>query len=223
MAEKVVVKAEKREGRGKNDSRRLRVEGKVPVVVYGGGGESVAAAADLRQLATVLRSDTGVNTIFSLDMAGEGSGDVIFQDRQIDALKGRLVHADLRRIAKGEKIEVTIPIHIVGEAIGVKENEGGVLNQQTREIKVLCETSKIPEFIEVDVSDLQLNESIHVSDLKFEEGVEVHELPETVVASVVIVKEEELEPDLETAEPELVDQKGDEDVEEGEAKDKDKE
>lgn len=220
MAEKVIVKAEKREGRGKNDSRRLRVAGKVPVVVYGGGGEAVAAAADLRQLATVLRSDTGVNTIFSLDMAGEGTGDVIFQDRQIDALRGRLVHADLRRIAKGEKIEVTIPVHIVGEAIGVKENEGGVLNQQVREIKVLCETSKIPEFIEVDVSELQLNESIHVSDLKFEEGVEVHELPETVVASVVIVKEEELEPDLETAEPELVDQKGDEAADEAEAKDK---
>jgi len=128
-----------------------------------------------------------------------------------------LIHADLRRIAKGEKIEVTVAIHLIGEAIGVKENEGGVLNQQTREIKVLCETSKIPEFIEFDVSDLQLNESIHVSDLKVEEGVEIHESPETVVASVVIVKEEELEPDTEVVEPELVDQKGDE-AEEGEAK-----
>jgi large subunit ribosomal protein L25 len=217
MADKVVVKAEKRENRGKNDARRLRQAGKVPVVIYGGGGEAVAATAELSQLATVLRSDSGVNTIFSLDMAGEGSGDVIFQDRQIDPLRGRLIHADLRRIAKGEKIEVTVAIHLIGEAIGVKENEGGVLNQQTREIKVLCETSKIPEFIEFDVSDLQLNESIHVSDLKVEEGVEIHESPETVVASVVIVKEEELEPDTEVVEPELVDQKGDE-AEEGEAK-----
>ena len=219
MADKVVVKAEKREGRGKNDSRRHRAAGRVPVVVYGGGGEAVAAIAELSDLATVLRSDTGVNTIFSLDMAGEGSGDVIFQDRQIDPLKGRLVHADLRRIAKGEKIEVTVPIHLIGEAVGVEENEGGVLNQQTREIKVLCETSKIPEFIEVDVTNLQLNESIHVSDLKVGEGVEIHELPETVIASVVLVKEEELEPALEAAEPELVDQKG-EDSEEGEANEK---
>lgn len=204
MADKVVVKAEKREGRGKNDSRRLRAAGKVPVVVYGGGGEPVAAVADLRELATVLRSDSGINTIFTLDMAGEGTGDVIFQDRQIDALKGRLVHADLRRLAKGEKIEVTVQIHIIGDAIGVKDNEGGMLNQQTREIKVLCEPSKIPEFIEVDVSNLQLNESIHVSDLRVEEGVEIHESPETVVASVIIVKEEELEPDMEVSEPEIV-------------------
>lgn len=216
MADKVVVKAEKREGRGKNDARRLRVEGKVPVVVYGGGGEAIAAAASLSELAAVLRSDTGVNTIFSLDMAGEGSGDVIFQDRQIDPLKGRLVHADLRRIAKGEKIEVTVQLHLIGDAIGVKENEGGVLNQQTREIKVLCETSKIPEFIEVDISNLNLNESIHVSDIKVEEGVEIHESPDTVVASVVLVKESELEPDMETAEPELVDQKGEDDAEGGE-------
>ena len=209
MADKVVVKAEKREARGKNDARRLRAAGKVPVVVYGGGGEAVAAAANLSELAAVLRSDSGVNSIFSLDMVGEGTGDVIFQDRQIDPLKGRLVHADLRRIAKGEKIEVTIQLHLTGEAIGVKENEGAVLNQQTREIKVLCETSKIPEFIEVDVSDLNLNESIHVSDIIVGEGVEIHESPDTVVASVVIVKETELEPDMDTAEPELVDQKGD--------------
>ncbi len=204
MADKVVVKAEKREGRGKNDSRRMRAAGKVPVVVYGGGGEAVAAIADLRELATVLRSDSGINTIFTLDMAGEGTGDVIFQDRQIDALRGRLVHADLRRLAKGEKIEVTVQIHLIGEPIGVKENEGGVLNQQTREIKVLCEPSKIPEFIEIDVSNLQMNESIHVSDLKVEEGVEIHELPETVVASIILVKEEELEPDTEVTEPEIV-------------------
>jgi large subunit ribosomal protein L25 len=217
MADKVVVKAEKRDGRGKNDARRMRQAGKVPVVVYGGGGEAVPAIADLRELATVLRSDTGVNTIFSLDMAGEGTGDVIFQDRQIDPLKGRLVHADLRRIAKGEKIEVTVAIHLIGEPIGVKDNEGGILNQQTREIKVLCETSKIPEFIEFDVSNLQLNESVHVSDLKVEEGVEIHESPETVIASVVIVKEVDLEPDTEVVEPELVDQKGDE-SEEGGAK-----
>jgi len=78
MADKVVVKAEKRENRGKNDARRLRQAGKVPVVIYGGGGEAVAATAELSQLATVLRSDSGVNTIFSLDMAGESFGDVIF-------------------------------------------------------------------------------------------------------------------------------------------------
>lgn len=210
MADKVTVKAEKREGRGKNDTRRLRAMGKIPISIYGGGAEAVAAAVELKDLAAILRSDTGHNTVFSLDLAGE-SGDVIFHDRQIDPLKGRLVHADLRRIAKGEKIEVTVPIHITGEAAGLSE-EGAVLNQAMREIKVLCEPSLIPEFFEVDVTNLNVGESFHISDLKVEKGVELHEEPETVVASVVIVKEEELEPQLETSEPEMVDEKGKDDA-----------
>ena len=211
MADKVIIKAERREDRGKNDARRLRSAGKVPVIVYGGGGESVAAVAELKDLAAILRSDSGQNTIFTIDMAGEGTNDVIFHDRQIDPIKGRLIHADLRRLAKGEKIEVTVPIHLIGEP--EETEEGGVLNQQLREIKVLCVPSKIPEYIEIDVSGLQMGESIHVSDLKVEDGVEIHEDAEAVVASIVLVKEPELEPtpEDEVTEPELV---GDE--EEGE-------
>ena len=207
MADKVIVKAEKRAGRGKNDARRLRVAGKVPVSIYGGGGETIAATAELKDLAAILRSDTGHNTIFTIDMIGEGTNDVIFHDRQIDALKGRLVHADLRRLAKGEKIEVTVPIHVVGEAAGLSE-EGAVLNQAIREIKVLCEPSLIPEFYEVDVTELNVGESFHVSDLKVEGGVEILELPEAVIASVVVVKEEELEPQPEASEPEVVGKEG---------------
>ncbi len=211
MAEKVTVKAEKREGRGKNDSRRLRASGKVPISIYGAGAEAVAAVVELKDLAAILRSDSGQNTIFTIDMVGEGTGDVIFHDRQIDALKGRLVHADLRRLAKGEKIEVTVAIHLVGESVGLKE-EGAVLNQQLREIKVLCEPSRIPEFLEVDVTDLNVGESVHVSDMKIGEGIEVHELPESVVASIVVVKEEELEPQLEApAEPEVIGKDGKDD------------
>lgn len=209
MADKVIVKAEKRDARGKNDARRLREAGKIPVSIYGGGGETIAAIVELKELAAILRSDTGHNTIFTLDMIGEGTNDVIFHDRQIHPIKGRLIHADLRRLAKGEKIEVTVPIHIVGEAVGMSE-DGAVLNQQLREIKVLCEPSKIPEFIEADVTNLAVGESIHISDLKFGEGVEVHELPETVVASIVVVREEELEPQLEAAEPTIVGKEGDE-------------
>jgi large subunit ribosomal protein L25 len=215
MADKITIKAEKREGRGKNDSRRLRSAGKVPVVIYGGGGESVAAVANLKDLAAVLRSDTGQNTLFSLDVEGVGADDVIFQDRQINALKGRLKHADLRRFAKGEKIEVTVPIHLLGEPIGVKD-EDGVLEQQLREIKILCEPANIPESIEYDVSELKLGDSIHVSDLKFDKNLEVHELPETMVAHVALVKEPDLEPavDTEGAEPEVIGE-GDETAEGG--------
>jgi large subunit ribosomal protein L25 len=204
MAEKVVVKAEKRDSRGKNVSRRLRVEGKIPVVVYGGGSESLAAAASLSDLAAILRTDAGVNTVFSLDIEGEGINDVIFQDRQIDPVKGRMIHADLRRFAKGEKIEMTVPIHLLGHALGLEE-EGAVLTQAMREIKVLCEPANTPESIDVDVSGLGAGDSIHVSDLKVGAGVEIHDDPETVVASIVIVKEVELEPQVvEGAEPEVV-------------------
>lgn len=205
MAEKVTIKAEKREGRGKNDSRRLRAEGKIPVVVYGGEGESVSAVAALSDLAAILRSDSGHNTVFTLDMTGEGTGDVMFQDRQIDPIRGRLVHADLKRLKKGEKIEVTVSIHLVGEPIGLKE-EGGMLEQQMREIKVLCEPANIPEFIEVNVADLNIGDSIHVSDIKVADTIEIHESPEALVASVTLVKEEVLEPTVEEegAEPEVI-------------------
>lgn len=204
MAEKIIVKAEKREGRGKNDSRRLRVQGKIPVVVYGGGEAAVAAVVELKDLAAILRTDAGANSVFTFDIAGVGATDVIFQDRQIDAIRGRLKHADLRRFAKGEKIEMTVPIHIIGEAAGLQE-EGAVLNQPIHELKVLCEPAKTPDFIEADVTNLNVGDSLHISDLKFDEGIEVHELPETVVATVMIVKEEELEPQTETAgEPEVI-------------------
>lgn len=207
MAEKVTVKAEKREQSGKGFARRLRAEGKIPVTVYGGGKEAVSVAAELSALAAVLRSDTGVNTIFSLDVAGE-TGDVMFQDRQIDPIRGRLLHADLRRLKKGEKIEVMVAVHLVGDPVGVKL-EDGVLQQPIREIKILCEPSNIPEFYEVDVEHLKLGESVHVSDITAGAGVEIHEEPETVIASVIVVKEEleELGPEAGT-EPELVDQDG---------------
>src|SRR5215207_4943441 len=209
MAEKVVVKAEKREGRGKNDTRRLRTEGKIPVSIYGGGEEAVAVVADLKDLAAILRTDTGVNTVFSLDIAGVGAHDVIFQDRQIDSVKGRLMHADLRRISKGEKLEMTVPIHIVGEAPGLKE-DGAVLNQPLHEIKILVDPANVPDAIEVDVSNLNAGESIHVSDLKVAHGIEIHELPETVLASIVMVREEELEPQTAAeGEPEIVGDGGD--------------
>ena len=202
MAEKVVVKAEKRDSRGKNEARRLRAVGKIPVVVYGGGGDSLAATASLSDLAAILRTDAGVNTVFSLDIAGEAVSDVIFQDRQIDPIIGRMVHADLRRIAKGEKMEMTVPIHLIGEPETLEE--GAVISQALREIKVLCEPANAPESIDVDISSLGSGHSIHVSDLKVEKGIEILEAPDAVVASIVIVRETELEPQLEAAEPEVI-------------------
>jgi large subunit ribosomal protein L25 len=204
MAEKIVVKAEKRTSGGKNVNRRLRAEGKVPVVVYGGGTESVAAVAELKDLAAILRTDTGVNTVFSLDIPGEGVNDVIFQDRQIDVIRGRLIHADLRRFARGEKIEMTVPIHLIGEPEALKE-EGAVMTQALREIKVLCEPAKTPDSIDVDVTGLTSEHAVHVSDLKVGEGIEIHESPETVVAANIIGLDVVLGGQVEAgAEPEVV-------------------
>ncbi len=208
MADKVIVKGEVREARGSNDARRLRADGKLPVSVYGGGQDTVAAIASLSDLAAVLRSESGVNTVFSMDIEGFGESDVMFHDRQIHPVKGTLMHADLRRIKKGEKIEVTVPLHLIGEPQALNE-EGAVLNQALREVKIFCTPSKIPDSIDVDISELTLEHAIHVSDVKVEDGIEIHEEAETVVAAIVIVREEELEPQLEEgAEPEVSDESG---------------
>lgn len=217
MAEKIVVKAEKKESGNKNSNRRLRASGKVPVVVYGGGTESVAAVAELKDLAAILRTDSGVNTVFAIDIEGQDNYDVIFQDRQIDPIRGRLIHADLRRFARGEKIEMTVPIHLTGEAKGLEE-EGAVLSQAMHSIKVLCEPAKTPDSIDLDVSELEAGHALHVSDLRVGPGIEIIEAPETVVASIVIVQEVELEPQVaeEGAEPAIAGEEGAEEPKEGE-------
>ena len=217
MAEKIVVKAEKKESGNKNSNRRLRAAGKVPVVVYGGGTDSVAAVAELKDLAAIIRTDAGVNTVFSIDIDGQENYDVIFQDRQIDPIRGRLIHADLRRFARGEKIEMTVPIHLTGEAKGLAEEEGAVLTQAMHSIKVICEPANTPDSIDVDVTELEAGHAIHVSDLRVGEGIEIQEAPETVVASIVIVKEADLEPQVaDGAEPEVAGEETAEETKDGE-------
>jgi large subunit ribosomal protein L25 len=208
MAERqeITVRAELRAGRGKNDARRLRARGMVPLTVYGGAGEPVAAAAQLRELAAILRSDTGHNTIFTLDVDGVGPSEVMFHDRQIDPVKGRLVHADLRRLVSGEKIEVTVPLALDGEPEGVKEG-GGILEQLLREVEIRCEPRNIPEAIHVDVSGLKVHDVLHVSDLRVDETVEILTDPDTGIATVSVVREEPVEapaPEEATAEPEVI-------------------
>lgn len=195
------VQAKQREGRGKNDARRARRDGMVPVTVYGGGAETLAAVAPLRDLAAILRSESGRNTIFTIDVEGVGVSEVMFHDRQIDPIRGRLIHADLTRLVKGQKIEVTVPLHLVGEPIGVKEKQG-VLEQIIREIQIRCEPRNIPDVINVDVSNLDVHDTLHVSDLKVDEGVELLQDADVVIATVGIVKEEaEAAPAIEGEEP----------------------
>ena len=221
MAERkeITVRATQRDARGKNDARRARREGFVPVTLYGGEGEAVSAIARLSELAAILRSDTGHNTIFTLDVEGVGASEVMFHDRQIDPVRGRLVHADLRRLVKGQKIEVTVPLHLNGEPYGVRE-EQGVLEQIVREIEIRCEPRNIPEALNVDVTNLKVHDVLHVSDIPIEENVEILESLETVIATVGIVREEPVEAPEVTeeapAEPEVIGKgKKEEDEEQG--------
>ncbi|GAC1396627.1 MAG: 50S ribosomal protein L25/general stress protein Ctc [Pyrinomonadaceae bacterium] len=219
MAERkeIRVRGEVRTGRGKNDARRLRARGFVPMTIYGGEGESVSVAAPLKDLATILRSDTGHNTIFTLDVDGVGTNEVMFLDRQIDSMHGRLMHADLRRLVRGQKVEVTVPLHLTGEPKGIKE-EGGVLEQIVREINISCRPRSIPDAINVDVSHLGVHDVLHVSDIPKDEDMDILDAPDMVLATVGIIREEEeATPVVEApAEPEVIG-KGKKD-EEGEGK-----
>src|SRR5438270_11186310 len=174
MAEKkeIVLRAVRREGRGKNDARRARSEGQVPVPVYGGASGPVAALAPLSELAAILRSDTGRNTIFTVDIEGVEATEVMFADRQIDPVRSRLVHGDFKRLVKGEKIEATVPLRLVGEPIGVRE-QAGVLEQIIREVEIRCEPRDIPEPLDVDVPNLGVHAGLHVSDIPVSAGVDI--------------------------------------------------
>jgi len=221
MAEKkeIIVRATTRQGRGKNDARRARRNGQVPVTIYGGTGEAVAALAPLSDLAAILRSDTGRNTIFTVDIEGIEAAEVMFADRQIDPVRMRLVHADFKRLVKGEKIEATVPLRLVGEPIGVRE-EQGVLEQIIREIEIRCEPRDIPEHLDADVTNLGVHDVLHISDIPIPAGVEILEDMDTVIATVGVVKEEPVAPVVPVegeapAEPEVIG-KGKKEEEEGE-------
>jgi large subunit ribosomal protein L25 len=220
MSEKkdIVVRAVLREGRGKNDSRRARRNGQVPVTIYGGVGEAVSALAELRDLAAILRSDTGRNTIFTLDIEGVEATEVMFTDRQIHPVRSRLIHADFKRLVKGEKIEATVPLRLVGESIGVRE-QSGMLEQIIREVEIRCEPREIPEHLDVDVSNLGVHDVLHVSDIPLPAGIEILEAPDTVIATVGVVKEEVAATPAEgeaVAEPEVIGKGKKEDEEGGE-------
>ena len=188
MAE-ITVKAEARKEFGKNASRRLRHNGMVPAIVYGGKTGNVSVAVDPKSLQRVLRSEAGRNAILKLEIAGEGATSAILKSWQVDPVRENFLHADFYRIAMDVALRVTVPIHVKGEARGVK-TEGGILELVIRQIEIECLPGDIPEHINVDVSDLGLNQSLRVSDLPVTAKVKVLQNPDQVVVHVVSVKEE---------------------------------
>jgi large subunit ribosomal protein L25 len=188
MAE-IVVSAKTRTDRGKNAARRLRREGFVPGVVYGGKKDNIAVAVDPKALQKVLRSEAGRNSILRLDIANEGATNAILKSWQVDPIRESFLHADFYRIAMDVAIRVTVPIHVVGEARGVKV-DAGILELIMREIEVECLPGDIPGGIDVDVSDLGINGALRVSDVVAPAKVKILEDADQVVVHVVSVKEE---------------------------------
>jgi len=163
------LQAEKRDGRGKNEARRLRAAGKIPAVVYGTEKNAASAiAVDPRVLLRILHSDSGVNTLIGLEGAGlAAGGKVLVKEYQLDPIDHRLLHADFYAVAMDKTITVTVPIVLKGEAKGVKQ-QGGIVDFVNREIEIDVLPGDIPESITVDISELMLHEGVRVRDLQTE-------------------------------------------------------
>ena len=190
MAEIFNVEAEAREAFGKNVARRLRYSGRIPAVVYGGGGPSIPLAVDPRAILRVLHSGAGHNAIFTLEIPGKAPARVMLREWQWDPVRGGLLHVDMVRIARDTKLRVRVPIQITGEPQGVKV-QGGILEFILREVEVECLPDDIPEHITVDVTELLIGRNLRVSDLPVDEKVKVLAEPARVVAHVLPPKTEE--------------------------------
>jgi large subunit ribosomal protein L25 len=188
MAE-MTVSAKGRSARGTSASKRIRREGLVPGIVYGGGGDSLAVTVDSKDIFRLLRSHAGRNTILNLAIEGAGTDNVILKDWQVDPVKETILHADFQRIAMDKALRLTIPIAIRGTAYGVK-TEGGLLEVVMREVDVECMPADIPDEIVCDVTDLGMNGTLRVSDLPVPARVEILDEPDQVIVHVVSVKEE---------------------------------
>ena len=190
MISQEVVEAKPRaeESRGKNEARRLRASGRVPAVVYGARKPSLAISLDPKQISKILQSESGHNTIFELQLDGDNAR-VMIVDWQYDPMKGKLLHIDLKRIAMDERIKVQVPIHLVGEAAGVKQ-QGGILDQVLREVEIECLPSDIPSHFDANVSELVFGTVLRVADLAHAASVKILTDPNQTVAHITSVKEE---------------------------------
>ena len=189
----IVVEGAPRSDRGKNEAKRLRLTGKVPAVLYGGKGEAIALAVNTKQVSAILRSATGHNTLFQVDLAGKHEP-AILKDWQVDPVSGNLLHVDLLRVAMDVRMRVKVPVHTFGEPVGVKQ-QGGVFEVVTREVEVECLPADIPTEFKVDVSGLMLNIALRAKDLAIDTAkMKLLTDPERVLAHVVALKVEEEKP-----------------------------
>ena len=208
MSDQVSLNVDIRTESGKKVARRLRYRGQLPAVVYGEGAASVACSVDYRTLSDLLKAH-GRNAIISLS-AGDVSQSTIIKDIQYHPVRGEMLHVDFHRVDLTRKIVVEVPIRATGSAVGVRIGEG-ILEHMLHEIEVECLPTEIPDHIAIDVSDLDIGDSLHVSDIVLD-GDDlsiVTDIDRTVfaVAAPALVIEEEEEGEDEEG---LVDEEGEE-------------
>jgi large subunit ribosomal protein L25 len=196
MKSEITVSAQPREGRGKNEARRLRASGMAPAIVYGGGAEPIAVAVNPKEVNKILHSGTGSNTIFNIDFNGQ-QAPVMIVDWQYDPIKSRLLHLDLQRIDMNKRMIVNVPVVTSGEPRGVKE-QGGIYELVTREVQIECLPGDIPDQFSVDVTGLMLNQSLRAGDLPIAGSMRLVTTPDTVISHVVTAR---AEPTAEPAAP----------------------
>lgn len=176
MAISFELSAESRKDVGKGASRRLRHEDKIPAIVYGAGKDAVSLTMQHNEIMHALENEAFYSHILELKVDGKAE-QVILRDLQRNPGKPRILHADFQRVSATEKIHMNVPLHFVGEDVapGVK-TDGGIVSHLRNDVEVSCLPKDLPEFIEVDISNLGLNESVHLSQLKLAAGVEIPEL-----------------------------------------------
>lgn len=178
--------AEFREMHGKGASRRLRRSGKVPAILYGGEADARPLSLDHQKLVIMLDNERFYSTILNLKV-GDQSQAAVLKDVQRHPFRNAVLHVDFQRVDENEKIRISIPLHFKGEAIapGVK-SQGGIVSHMRTEVEISCLPKDLPEFVEVDISGLSINESIHLSQLKIPDGVQLLELLKEDAAVVAI-------------------------------------
>ena len=200
MAE-VTLEVQNRDDAGKGVARKLRAQGQIPAVVYGGHRDPAKITVDRKAIAELIhKSEHGVRSIFLLKMAGtEQQRHAMIKDIQMDPISRKMKHIDFVRVMMDEKIKTTVPIHIVGIAQGVKE--GGILDWHIREVRVECFPNQIPDKIDIDVSDLNTHDFRCIKDLPLPEGVRVLDDGERNIVGITHAKAEVVAVEAVVAEP----------------------
>lgn len=198
--ERMTINVGKREECGKGAARSLRRKNMIPAILYR-AGDSLPIKFSKKELSRFINATAGGQVMVNLQFGDGSSRLALMKDYQVDPSEGELIHADFFEVSLTEEVRVTVHITIVGESIGVKR-DGGILQYLLREIEVECLPDRIPGHIEVDISGLEIGQSIHVRDLKLGEGIKVLTDPDEVVVNIVAPVVEEVAP-AEVAVPEI--------------------